>query len=170
MVVNLLTYHKVRIWNWSSATGVTSEAGTDFLSGAHEFTSGFLWDSNFNFLCSVLNIVVCLLSIVLSVLPRFADSDYPFGIVKLFLLSCMYFTLHLYLYFVDCIRHLNMNRIRRINFVWQNNCQFKLFSGLHEGKFVYICLLNVDRLAIGSPSPKFYLSINEKKCIMFWWI
>jgi len=43
----------------------------------------------------VLYIVVCpfvlsLLAIVLSVLHRFTDSDYPFGIFKLFLQMCPY--------------------------------------------------------------------------------
>jgi hypothetical protein len=45
--------------------------------------------SIFSFMCNVLKIVVCpfvifLLTIVLSVLPRYTDSDYPFGIFKLF--------------------------------------------------------------------------------------
>jgi hypothetical protein len=43
-----------------------------------------------SFLCNVLQIDVCsfvlfLLAIELSVLLRFTDSDYPFGILKLFL-------------------------------------------------------------------------------------
>ena len=50
------------------------------------------WDSChsiFSFNCNVLQIVVCpfvhfLLVIVLSVILRFTDSDYPFGIFKLF--------------------------------------------------------------------------------------
>jgi hypothetical protein len=45
---------------------------------------------------NVLQIVVCpfvifLLTIVLSVLLRFTDSDYPFGIFKLFLIPFKYF-------------------------------------------------------------------------------
>ena len=73
-------------------TCVTSGAGIAYLSGAPEFTPAFYWGSCcsiFSFMCSVLQIVVChfvlfLLAIVLSVL-RFTDSDYPFGIFKLFL-------------------------------------------------------------------------------------
>ena len=52
-------------------------------------TSGFQWDSCcsiISFLCSVLQIVVCLLDIILSVLLRLTDSDNSFGIVKLVLL------------------------------------------------------------------------------------
>ena len=58
----------------------------------YEFTPGFKLASRcsiFSFLCSILWIVVCpfvlfRLVIVLSVF-RFTDSDYPFGIFKLFL-------------------------------------------------------------------------------------
>ena len=64
----------------------TIGAGTAYPSGAHEFTPGFQWCSCYlivSFMCNVLQIVVCpfiffLLAIVLSVLPRFTDSDYPF--------------------------------------------------------------------------------------------
>ena len=66
----------------------------------HKFVSGFTpflcgsCCSFFSFLCSRLLIVVChfvffLLSIVLSVLLRFTDSDYPFSFFKLFLSSCI---------------------------------------------------------------------------------
>ena len=45
-----------------------------------------------SFICNVLEVVVCpfvlfLLAIVLSVLLRFSDSDYPFIIFELFLLA-----------------------------------------------------------------------------------
>jgi hypothetical protein len=106
--------------------GVASGAGTDYHSGAPEVTLSCKCGSCSSilfFLCSVLQIVVCLffllaivlsvllltivlsvlllaivlsvllLAIVLSVLLlaivlpvlRFADSDYPFGVFKLFL-------------------------------------------------------------------------------------
>jgi hypothetical protein len=67
-------------------TGATSRAGTAYPSGASEFTPviwGFvLLDLQF------FVIVVCTFSfgIALYVLP-FTDSDYPFGILKLFLFS-----------------------------------------------------------------------------------
>ena len=73
--------------------GATSGAGTSYTSGAPEFTPGFLWGSCYsilNFYVYVLEIVVCpfvlfRLAIVLSVLLQYTDSDYPFGIFKLFL-------------------------------------------------------------------------------------
>ena len=57
-----------------------------------ELTPGFQWGSCyliFSYMCNVLQIIVCpfvhfLLVLVFSVLPRFMDSDYPFGIFKLF--------------------------------------------------------------------------------------
>ena len=66
----------------------TSGAGTTYPSGAPEFSWGSRY-SIFSFMCIVLKIVVCpfvllLLTIVLSVLLRFTDSEYPFGIFKLF--------------------------------------------------------------------------------------
>ena len=81
--------------------GATSGAGTAYPSGVPEFTPRFQWVSCysiFSFMCNVLQIVVCpvvlfLLTIVLSVLLRFTDSDYPFGIFKLFLSFQSFFTL-----------------------------------------------------------------------------
>ena len=79
MVVHIQPYQ-------SNRTGATSGAGTAYLSGAPEFTPDFQWSNSF--MCNILQIVVCpfvlfLLPIVLSVL-QFTDSDYPFGIFKLF--------------------------------------------------------------------------------------
>jgi hypothetical protein len=86
-------------------TGATSEVETAYPSGAHEVTPGFsgVRVARYLFLCSVLYIVACpfsfdhcvvcpsliyrlwlplwyLLTIVLCVLLRFTDYDYPFGI------------------------------------------------------------------------------------------
>jgi hypothetical protein len=71
--------------------GVASGAGTDYHSGAPEVTLSCKCGSCSSillfFLCSVLQIVVCLFFLLAIVLPvlRFADSDYPFGVFKLFL-------------------------------------------------------------------------------------
>ena len=91
----------------------TFEAETTYPSGAPEFTPGFWRGSSysvFSFMgmcCRSLFVLLCifvwpmcclffldirilitslwyLLAIVLSVLPRYTDSDYPFGIFKLF--------------------------------------------------------------------------------------
>ena len=99
-------------------TGAASGAGTVYPSGAPEFIPGFLWDScysNFSFICmfcrSLLVLLyfffwpLCclfffdiqilitslwyLLAIVLSVLLRYTDSDYPFGIF--WPLCCLFF-------------------------------------------------------------------------------
>ena len=101
------TYHGV--CNQINTTGVTSGAGTAYPSGAPEFTPGFQWGSCysiFSFICmfsrSLFDLLpfffwpLCclsffdirilitsfwyLLAIVLSVLLRYTDSDYPFGI------------------------------------------------------------------------------------------
>ena len=71
-------------------TGVTSGAGTAYPSGAPEFTPGFKWGSCyaiFSFLCMFCSslFVLFLLTIVLSVLLRYTDSDCPCCIFKLFL-------------------------------------------------------------------------------------
>jgi hypothetical protein len=67
----------------------TSGAGTAYPSGAHEFTPGVQWGSCyliFSFMCMFCRslFVLFLSTIVLSVLLWFTDSDYPFGIFKLF--------------------------------------------------------------------------------------
>ena len=74
-------------------TGVTSGAGTAYPSGAPEFTTGFsgvrvtwslvLYVYFVDRCWSFLAFVLFLMAIVLSVL-RYTDSDYPFGIFKLF--------------------------------------------------------------------------------------
>jgi hypothetical protein len=73
-------------------TGVTSRVATGYPSGAPEFTPSFQWGSCysiFSFICMFCRSLFVLLYlylfvIVLSVL-RYTDSDYPFGIFKLFL-------------------------------------------------------------------------------------
>ena len=77
--------------NQINTTGVTSGAGTAFPSREPEFTPGFKWGSCysiFRFMCmfcrSLFVLLYFFLAIVLSVLLRYTDSDYPFGIFKLF--------------------------------------------------------------------------------------
>jgi hypothetical protein len=71
--------------------GAISGAGTVYLSRAPEFTPGFQWCSCYSIIsfmymcCRSFCFVFFLLAIVLSVLLRFTDSDYPFGIFKFFL-------------------------------------------------------------------------------------
>ena len=82
-ISSFMTYH--RVCNQSKTTDGTIGAGTADPSGATEFTPDFQG----SFLCSVLKIVVLpfvlfLLAIVLSVLHRFTDFEYSFGIFKLF--------------------------------------------------------------------------------------
>ena len=63
---------------------------SQYPSGAPAFAPGFQWGSCYS-ICSLMCMfcrslfVLFLLVIVLSVLHRFTDSDYPFGIFKLFL-------------------------------------------------------------------------------------
>ena len=85
-----MTYH--RVCNKIITTGATGGAGTAYPSGTLEFTPGFQWDSCysiFSFICmfSRSMFVLFLFAIVLSVLLRFTNSDYPFGIFKLFLIN-----------------------------------------------------------------------------------
>ena len=109
---SFMTYH--RVCNQINATDVTNGAGTAYPSGAPGFTPGFQWgscDSIFSFICMFCRIVVCpfvlfLLTIVLSVLFRYMNSDYPFSIFKLFLQERRYKVLH-YL-----TRHDNCNLVR----------------------------------------------------------
>ena len=73
-----MTYH--RVCNYIDTTAVTSGAGTVEPSGAPEFTPGFLWESCysiFSFMCMYCRYLFVPLAIVLSVLFRFTDSDYP---------------------------------------------------------------------------------------------
>ena len=93
--MKILLYDILMVCNQSDSTGATSGARKSYSSAAPAFTAGFQWGSCysiFSFMCNVLQIVVCpcvlfLLVIVLSVLLRITDSDYPFGIFKLFLLK-----------------------------------------------------------------------------------
>ena len=86
------TYYLV--CNQINTMGVTSGARTAYPSGAPGFTPGFQWGSCYSIFSYmyVLQIVVCpfvifFLAIVLSVLLPYTDSDCPFGIFELFLLS-----------------------------------------------------------------------------------
>ena len=93
VISSCMTCH--RVCNQINTTGATSGAGTVYPSGAHAFTPGFQWGSCysiFSFMrifCRSLFVLLYffLLAIVLSVLLRYTDSDYPFGIFKLFLMS-----------------------------------------------------------------------------------
>ena len=88
---SFLIHHKV--CSYSSTTSATSGEGTVYPSRATEFTSVFSWVlvtrfypqfAMYCFLDSCLSFCPSSLAIVLSVL-RFMDSDYLFGIFKLFL-------------------------------------------------------------------------------------
>jgi len=73
-----------------NTTGATSGAGTAYPSGAHEFTPvlvEIVWlDLYFSVWCFVDRCSSpSLMAIVFSVRLRLTDSDYPFGIFKLFL-------------------------------------------------------------------------------------
>ena len=80
-----------QLCNQISTTCATNIVGTAYPSGASEFTPvlvGFML-LDLQFYVYILQIVVCpfvlfLLAIVLSLLLRFMDSDYSFGILKLF--------------------------------------------------------------------------------------
>ena len=55
-------YRRTHLFNQINTTGVTSEAGTAYPSGAPELCSVFQWGSCysiFHFMCNVLQIVVC---------------------------------------------------------------------------------------------------------------
>ena len=90
VIFSFITQHWV--CNQSNTAGVISGAGTTYPSGAPEFIPSFKWGSCYSSL--VLCIVFCrslfvLLSLffghcVLAVPLRFTDSDFPFGIFKLF--------------------------------------------------------------------------------------
>ena len=90
VIFSFITQH--RVCNQSNTTSPTSGSGTAYPSGAPVFIPSFRWGSCysiFSFMCSVYQIVVCpffrfLLDIVLAVPLRFTDSDFPFGIFKLF--------------------------------------------------------------------------------------
>ena len=85
VISSFMTYHKV--CNQANRTGITSGAGTAYPSGAHlRFLVGFVL-LDLQFYAYALQINVCpfvlfLLAIVLSVLLRYTDSDYPFGSFK----------------------------------------------------------------------------------------
>ena len=98
-------YHKRYSFSFHiNTTGVISGAATDKPSGAVAFTPMFQWDSYcpiFSILCSIiLSSIGCpfalfLLAIVLSVLPLFTASGYPFWYLQAFLIhvrrSSLYF-------------------------------------------------------------------------------
>ena len=90
------TYY--RVCNYIKTTGVASGAGTAYPSGAPEFTPIFngvrVTQSLVLYVCFVDRCLsFCIfffLAIVLSVLLRYADSDCPFDIFKLFLRTKLY--------------------------------------------------------------------------------
>ena len=80
------------VCNQINTTDATSGAGAAYLSGATDFTPSFsgvrVTRSLVFYACFVepcLSFCTFLLAIVLSVLLRYTDSDYPFGIFKLLL-------------------------------------------------------------------------------------
>ena len=79
--------HSRLITGYVSMTGITCGAATTYPSGAREFNPSFQWCSCysiFSFMCMFFVLFVpFLLAIVLSVLLRYTDSDYTFGIFKL---------------------------------------------------------------------------------------
>ena len=88
---SFMTYH--RVCNWINTTGVSSGAGTAYPSGAPESPLCLvLFD--LLFYMYVLLIFVCpfvlfLLAIFLSVLLRCTDSDYPFAIFHMIIVSLL---------------------------------------------------------------------------------
>jgi hypothetical protein len=75
-------------------------AGIAYPSTAPEFTPGFKWGSCysiFSFMCMFCRplFVLFLLTIVLSVLLQYTDSNYPFGIFKLWSLCCLFFNIQI---------------------------------------------------------------------------
>ena len=83
-----------RVCNQINRTSSTSGEGTAYPSGSPEFTAGIwcgLYYSIFSFMCRLF--VPFLLTIVLSVLLRFADSGCPSGVFKLFLFNIIFFWL-----------------------------------------------------------------------------
>jgi len=85
----------------SNTMGVTSGAGTGYLS----YTHCFYWCSCcsiFRFLCIVLWIIVCLsvrfhLTIVLSALRRFTTCDWPFRHLQTFFMCAIWWCTWIYL-------------------------------------------------------------------------
>ena len=94
VIFSFMTCH--RVCNQINTTGVTSEAGTVHPSGASEFTLGFQWGSCysiFSFLCMFCRSLffLFLLTIALSVLLRYKDSDYPlvsFKVIQFLMIFC----------------------------------------------------------------------------------
>ena len=90
------------ICNQITTKGVTSGAGTVYPSGAPEFTPCIQWGPCFLIFCFLCMLcrslfVHFILVIVLSGLFRNTDSDYPFGIFKLFLGGLLLFMLSNYI-------------------------------------------------------------------------
>ena len=83
-----MTYH--RVCNWSNTTGATNGAGTAYPSGAPEFTHGLRVTRSLVLCVMLCRSLFVLLSFFflpmccLSFFDRYTDSDYPFGIFKLF--------------------------------------------------------------------------------------
>ena len=90
VLFSFLTYH--RVCNQINTTSATSGAGAAYSSGASNFVLDFQWGWCYSIFSHVyfLQFAVCLyvpfaLTIVLSVLLRYTDSNYHFGIFELLL-------------------------------------------------------------------------------------
>ena len=91
-VLNCFTFILTLYCNQINTTSVTSGAGTAYPSGAPAFTPGLQrgsYFSIFSFICMFCRSLFVLLYFffwpLCSVFLRYTDSDYPFGIFKLFL-------------------------------------------------------------------------------------
>ena len=128
--------------NQVNTMGVTSGAGTAYPSGAPEFTRflvGFvlldLQSYVYVLQTVVYPFVLFLLAIVLSVLFRYTDSDYPFGIFKLFFVYLRQAYMTLFECWVSCLPKRSLS-----NFV-QRHRNKKLFNRLLS---TYWFIMNTD--------------------------
>ena len=123
-----------------NTTGFARGAGTAHPSGVHPRFQWGSCSSIFCFLCNVLYIVVCpvLLAIVLFVL-RFTDSDYPFGIFKLFYI--------LRAYYFNRMSTNNFQNWRLSNWFYEKRTQLLLYWSEHDNtsrsKSKYILVFNL---------------------------
>ena len=89
-----------RVWDATSGTGA------DYPSREHELIFGFYWGSIFSFLCSVLQVIVCPLSVSNFIVYRSSIFGFriPFGIFKLFLDHFAKCQLSIVIYFARYVR------------------------------------------------------------------
>ena len=129
-----------------NTTGATSRTGTAYPCGAPALTPRFLVGFvllDLQFYVYVLQIVACpfvrfLMAIVLSVPLRFTDSDYPFGIFKLFLCE-KYIRFVCYLFFARTFSQLCISRKTFLD-DWRI-CIVVYESFIKQGEmiFIYLC-------------------------------